>query len=70
MINLFMDYETFGEHHPRETGIFEFLEAFPGEVLKHPDFCFQTPSQAAAGFEPVATLDVPDFSPGRTRTGA
>ena len=61
VISLYMDYETFGEHHPRETGIFEFLEALPGEILKHPDFCFQTPSQAAAGFEPVATLDAPDF---------
>ena len=61
MINLFMDYETFGEHHPRNAGIFEFLEAFPGEVLKHPDFCFLTPSQAAASFEPAMTLDVPDY---------
>ena len=60
VINLFMDYETFGEHHGRDTGIFEFLEAFPAEVLKHPDFRFQTPSEAAT-LEPALSLDSPDF---------
>ena len=25
-VNLFMDYETIGEHHWEETGIFKFLE--------------------------------------------
>ena len=28
-INLFMDYETFGEHQWEDTGIFEFLRALP-----------------------------------------
>ena len=45
VINLFMDYETFGEHQWRETGIFEFLKALPGEILRHPDFRFQTPAE-------------------------
>ena len=61
VINLFMDYETFGEHQSQETGIFEFLKAFPAEILKHPDFCFQTPSEVAATFEPSLSLDIPDF---------
>jgi alpha-amylase len=47
VINLFMDYETFGEHQWPETGIFEFLSALPGEILRHPDFRFQTPAEAA-----------------------
>src|SRR3989344_2987726 len=36
-VNLFMDYETFGEHQWEDTGIFEFLKALPGEILRPPD---------------------------------
>jgi alpha-amylase len=61
LINLFMDYETFGEHQWQETGIFEFIQMLPREVIKNPAFRFQTPSEAAGDQEPVATLDVPDF---------
>ena len=41
VINLFMDYETFGEHQWEDTGIFEFLTHLPEEVLKHPDNNFK-----------------------------
>ncbi len=61
VINLFMDYETFGEHQWRETGIFEFLRALPREIARHPDFRFQTPAEAAAAYEPAAVLDVPEL---------
>ena len=44
-INLFMDYETFGEHQWPETGIFEFVKHMPKEILKHPDFNFLTPTE-------------------------
>ncbi len=37
IVNLFMDYETFGEHQWEDKGIFDFLEHFPGELLKHKD---------------------------------
>ncbi|MBU0536001.1 MAG: glycoside hydrolase family 57 protein [Nanoarchaeota archaeon] len=57
-INLFMDYETFGEHQWADTGIFDFMKAFPYEVLKHPDNGFVTPSEAAKQ-EPVGELDIP-----------
>lgn len=43
-IHLYMDYETFGEHRSRETGIFGFLEQLPSQVLKTKDFRFATPS--------------------------
>ncbi|OGM11849.1 alpha-amylase [Candidatus Woesebacteria bacterium RBG_16_34_12] len=59
IINLFMDYETFGEHQWVDKGIFEFLKAFPGEILKHPDNFFVTPSEAAEIFKPLDTVDVP-----------
>jgi alpha-amylase len=58
-VGLFMDYETFGEHQWRDTGIFDFMEALPGEVLKHPRFSFETPTQVALSTDPTARLDVP-----------
>lgn len=57
-VNLFMDYETFGEHQWADTGIFEFLAALPGEVAKNPRLCFGTPAEVAARCESVAELDV------------
>lgn len=58
-INLFMDYETFGEHQWKETGIFEFLRALPEEVLKYGNLKFRTPNDAIREFEPVGEIDVP-----------
>ena len=60
LINLFMDYETFGEHQWQSTGIFEFLEALPGELLKHPDNDFITPSEVVERYEPIAKLSIPE----------
>ena len=61
VVNLFMDFETFGEHQWADTGIFEFLRHLPGEILKHPDNYFVTPSEAVAKFPARAELDVPFF---------
>lgn len=61
IINLFMDYETFGEHQWEDTGIFKFLDALPREVLKHPDNLFVTPSEALMRYEPVAELDAQHY---------
>jgi alpha-amylase len=47
-VNLFMDYETFGEHQWEETGIFEFMKHLPQELLKHPDNHFNFPSEIAS----------------------
>jgi alpha-amylase len=60
VVNLFMDYETFGEHHWADSGIFDFLGTFPSAILKKSSFRFQTPAEAAASHNPVALLDVPD----------
>lgn len=60
-INLFMDYETFGEHQWEDTGIFHFLEALPAEVLKNRDNNFLTPSEVAERYSPVGELDVEHF---------
>lgn len=60
LINLFMDYETFGEHQWAETGIFDFMKSLPDALLANPDFDFVTPSEATARFQPIAKIDVPD----------
>ncbi len=57
-VNLFMDYETFGEHQWEETGIFHFMRALPGEILKHRDNDFKTPSELIKSYEPAAELDI------------
>jgi len=59
-INLFMDYETFGEHQWAETGIFDFLRILPDKILANRDFAFLTPSEVTQKYEPVGELDVPD----------
>jgi len=60
-INLFMDYETFGEHQWPETGIFDFLKQMPEEILKHPDFNFKTPSEVIDAYQAKGEYDVPYF---------
>jgi len=56
VVNLFMDYETFGEHQWESTGIFEFLKHMPAEVLKHPHWDFKTPSEVADAYPQVAEM--------------
>jgi len=58
-INLFMDYETIGEHQWEETGIFDFLKCLPFELLKYSHIEFKTPSEVA-DMDAVATLDIPN----------
>lgn len=59
-INLFMDYETFGEHQWEDTGIFEFLKYLPSEILKNKDNNFATPSEIIDRYEAKGELDVPN----------
>ena len=58
-INLFMDYETFGEHQWSDTGIFDFWRHLPEVLLRHPDTTFMTPSEVVATHSAVGELDVP-----------
>ncbi|MDP3989244.1 MAG: glycoside hydrolase family 57 protein [bacterium] len=60
-INLFMDYETFGEHQWEDTGIFSFLRALPCELLKNKHLSFATPCEVAQLHDPVAELDMPHY---------
>ncbi len=59
VVNLFMDYETFGEHQWEDTGIFNFMRHLPEQILKNPNNDFKTPSEIVQSFQPVDTIDVP-----------
>ena len=59
VINLFMDYETFGEHQWKETGIFDFLKILPQTVFKQSPFTFSTPSEVASKLQVVSAVNVP-----------
>lgn len=59
VVNLFMDYETFGEHQWEDTGIFNFMYHLPEHILKHPDNNFKTPSELVDSFDVMDVVDVP-----------
>ncbi len=59
LVNVFIDYETFGEHNWKETGIFDFLNHLPGAVLKKTPFRFMTPSEVADELQPVSAISIP-----------
>lgn len=59
VFNLFMDYETFGEHQWHESGIFDFLTHLPKHWFKQPEHTFMTISEAADYFAPVDRVDFP-----------
>lgn len=60
-INLFMDYETFGEHQWEDTGIFNFLRALPHMLTSRSDTTFKTPSETVVSYNTVGEIDVPDI---------
>lgn len=59
IVNLFMDYETFGEHQWKDTGIFTFFEQFVAKWLERPDRTFYTTSEAADAFGAVDEISMP-----------
>jgi alpha-amylase len=61
IINLAMDYETFGEHQKRETGIFSFLETLLTELSHKKNFRFMTPSEAVDEIAAKDELAIPGY---------
>jgi alpha-amylase len=59
LLNIFLDYETFGEHNWKETGIFDFLNHLPGTILKKTQFRFMTPTEIADTLQPVSAINIP-----------
>jgi len=57
-INLFMDYETIGEHQWADSGIFDFLRLLPAEILRNPDNNFMTPSELVNNYADFGEIDI------------
>jgi alpha-amylase len=60
LVNLFMDYETFGEHQWADTGIFSFFEQFVSKWLEDENNTFYTTSEAIAANEPTGVISMPN----------
>ena len=60
VVNLFMDYETFGEHQKASSGIFNFMKALPDVVLGDGELEFTTPTLAVRKHKAVGEIEVPD----------
>ena len=59
LLNLFMDYETFGEHQWADTGIFGFFENFVASWLTNPENTFYTTSDAIDNFAAISEVSMP-----------
>jgi alpha-amylase len=59
LLNIFLDYETFGEHNWQESGIFDFLYHMPGAIIKKTPFVFMTPTEIADTIQPVSAISIP-----------
>ncbi len=59
VVNLFLDYETIGEHQWKETGIFDFFRHLPEAVYSKSNFTFNTPEQLYHELQPVSAISVP-----------
>ncbi|HRQ86615.1 MAG TPA: glycoside hydrolase family 57 protein, partial [Candidatus Saccharibacteria bacterium] len=59
LVNLFMDFETFGEHQWGDTGIFEFFEDFVSRWLSKKHRSFFTLSEAVDAYSAVDTVSMP-----------
>lgn len=60
LINLFMDFETFGEHQWADTGVFQFFEQFVGRFLESPENNFLTVSGASEQYEAIDEVSMPE----------
>lgn len=57
--NIFIDYETFGGRHSRNSGILDFIRYLPRTIFKMTDYAFQTPTEVARNHQPIAPVSVP-----------
>ncbi|HPW66343.1 MAG: glycoside hydrolase family 57 protein [Salinivirgaceae bacterium] len=58
IVNIFMDYETFGEHQPHDSGIMDFLRYFPEHVIKSKELEFVTPAEAVKSLQPISPINI------------
>lgn len=62
VVNLFMDYETFGEHQWEDTGIFDFVASLTEIIESDANISFATVSEAASRYPTQAEVDIPEMT--------
>ncbi len=60
VVNLFMDYETFGERQKKNTGIIDFLAELPDKILASGNIKFATPNEVIKSLQPISPIHVPN----------
>lgn len=60
-VTLALDYEAFGEHIWADTGIFEFVNALPDAIRRHPQLSFTTPTEAVRVLPRMGEVSVDDY---------
>jgi len=58
VVNVFINYETFGQLQPKNSGIFDFLKNLPNAILKTGKLQFSTPSEVVTKLQPVSAVYV------------
>ena len=61
-IGLFMDYETFGEHHRKEDGILSLLAELMNLLSKNDSMELATPKEVARTRRSMGELDIPEYT--------
>ena len=59
VVTVFINYDTFGQLQPKNTGIFDFLKKLPEAILKTGELKFSTPSEVVKTLQPVSAIHVP-----------
>ncbi len=59
VVNIFLDYETFGHHQSKKSGIFDFLKALPQSIFNQAAYTFKTPSQLSSSLQPASPVHIP-----------
>ncbi len=62
VVNLFMNYKTFGEYNKAESGIFDFFSAFVSLIVANKNVAFATPSEIVKSTQPISVLSVPQYT--------
>lgn len=61
LVNIAMDYETFGEHQKKNSGIFNFMESLLSSIAVDPALKLVTPSEAIELENVQGKLSVPHY---------
>lgn len=59
VVNIYTDYETFGDFHDASTGIVDFLKYLPEAIINHTDYELALPYEMIEKVQPLGIFDAP-----------